>query len=347
MCPETISELSRFRFPRYKISLRRQTWILPEAQVARNCGTEIIQIPVRLRRPPIIPRQFLWCNLYFTAPKINCPKLTCCKVIVLRQMVSALALVWHLFWHFFGTSFGITFGTLVAPLLAPVTLHQNMKCTEIPEMRHKLPKVVQAQLLQAGCACAIFHWIRAQKFSRNWSNTVSGSTVSNTELSEFFGRITEFRGVRFQTPSSVSFLGLTEFRGANSVSSLQPIICVPKRTHRISRRTHRVCHRTQWVLSSETVLLKQYSARSLNLRVIWCEIWAKIWAYDFQHRWISHKFPACSLPTTPHPFSNLLSWVFSLLLTLVSQRKRRLRERSLRNCCSWNDVQHDNPRGQR
>ena len=35
-----------------------------------------------------------------------------------------------------------------------------------------------------------------------------------------------FRRVRFQTPNSVSFSGLTEFRGANSVSSSQPIICV-------------------------------------------------------------------------------------------------------------------------
>ena len=39
------------------------------------------------------------------------------------------------------------------------------------------------------------------------------------------GRI-RFQGVRFQTPNSVSFSGLTEFRGANSVSSFQPIICV-------------------------------------------------------------------------------------------------------------------------
>ena len=46
------------------------------------------------------------------------------------------------------------------------------------------------------------------------------------------GRI-RFRGVRFQTPNSVSFFGLAEFRGANSVSSSQPIICVPKRTHRV------------------------------------------------------------------------------------------------------------------
>ena len=52
-------------------------------------------------------------------------------------------------------------------------------------------------------------------------------------------------GIRFQTPNSVSFSALTEFRGANSVSSFQPIICVPKRTHRVSRRTHRVCRRTQ------------------------------------------------------------------------------------------------------
>ena len=46
------------------------------------------------------------------------------------------------------------------------------------------------------------------------------------------GRI-RFRRVRFQTPNSVSFSGLTEFRGVNSVSSSQPIICVPKRTHRV------------------------------------------------------------------------------------------------------------------
>ena len=78
------------------------------------------------------------------------------------------------------------------------------------------------------------------------------------------GRI-RFREVRFQTPNSVSFFGLTEFRGASSVSSFQPIICVPKRTHRVFRRTHRVCPKTQWVLSSETVLSKQYSTRFLVL----------------------------------------------------------------------------------
>ena len=51
----------------------------------------------------------------------------------------------------------------------------------------------------------------------------SGGT-QNEHISET-GRI-RFRGVRFQTPNSASVLGLTEFRGANSVSSFWPIICV-------------------------------------------------------------------------------------------------------------------------
>ena len=37
----------------------------------------------------------------------------------------------------------------------------------------------------------------------------------------------------FKHPNSVSFLGLTEFGGASSVSSFQPIICVQTRTHPI------------------------------------------------------------------------------------------------------------------
>ena len=46
-----------------------------------------------------------------------------------------------------------------------------------------------------------------------------------TDIISGTGRI-RFRGVRFQTPNSVSFSALTEFRGANSVSSFQPIVCV-------------------------------------------------------------------------------------------------------------------------
>ena len=55
----------------------------------------------------------------------------------------------------------------------------------------------------------------------NGPNTVSESTVSNTELNEFFGP--------HRVPAE-----------RNSVSSFQPSICVPKRTHRVFPRTHRV-----------------------------------------------------------------------------------------------------------
>ena len=73
----------------------------------------------------------------------------------------------------------------------------------------------------------------------NGPNTVSESTASNTELSDF--------------------LALTEFRGENSVSSSQPIICVP------NSLTDSFANLTEFAaeLSSETVLPKQYSARFL------------------------------------------------------------------------------------
>ena len=76
-----------------------------------------------------------------------------------------------------------------------------------------------------------------QKIQRTGALTIWACNISET------GRL-RFRRVRFQTPNSVSFLGLTEFRGANSASSSQPIICVLIRTHRVFRRAHRVCLKT-------------------------------------------------------------------------------------------------------
>ena len=62
-----------------------------------------------------------------------------------------------------------------------------------------------------------------------------------------------FQRAQFQTPSSVSFLALTEFRGEKAVSSVQlASICVPKRTHRALCRTYQVWRRTQRGLFSET-----------------------------------------------------------------------------------------------
>ena len=85
--------------------------------------------------------------------------------------------------------------------------------------------------------------------------SATGCAIPRSET----GRIRS-RRARFQIPSSVSLLAFTEFRGENSVSFSQPIICVPKRTHRVHRRTHRVCRRIQSALSSETVLSKQCSS---------------------------------------------------------------------------------------
>ena len=59
------------------------------------------------------------------------------------------------------------------------------------------------------------------------------------------GRL-RFRRARFQTPNSVSFFALAEFWGRSSVSSFRPIICAPKRAHRVFRRTHWVCPKSQW-----------------------------------------------------------------------------------------------------
>ena len=50
-------------------------------------------------------------------------------------------------------------------------------------------------------------------------------------LAETRGVREGLRRVRLESPNSVSFLALTEFRGESSVSSSQLIICVTKRTH--------------------------------------------------------------------------------------------------------------------
>ena len=76
-----------------------------------------------------------------------------------------------------------------------------------------------------------------------------------TALSET-GRI-RFRGVRFQTPNLVTFSGLTEFRGANSVSSFQPIVCKQELTEFLAELTEFV------VELSEFSVLKQYSRNSI------------------------------------------------------------------------------------
>ena len=75
------------------------------------------------------------------------------------------------------------------------------------------------------------------------------------------GRI-RFRRARFQTPNSVSFLGVTEFCGAKSVSSSRPIICAPKRTHRVFSQNSPSLPQNS-VRLSEFTSPKQYSRNSV------------------------------------------------------------------------------------
>ena len=102
----------------------------------------------------------------------------------------------------------------------------------------------------------VFHWV-------GWCAPLASQTsgIYKTYTYSETGRI-RFRRARFQTPSSVSFSGLAEFRGANSVSSFQPIICVQTRTHRVFSQNS-----PSWpqhsVRLSEFSSPKQYSRNSI------------------------------------------------------------------------------------
>ena len=75
---------------------------------------------------------------------------------------------------------------------------------------------------------------------RNVESTKTLRTHSRKRVEYGFGEY------GFKHRTQWFLLALTEFWGESSMSSWQPLICVPKRTHRVFRRTHRVCRRTQW-----------------------------------------------------------------------------------------------------
>ena len=70
------------------------------------------------------------------------------------------------------------------------------------------------------------------------------------------GRI-RFRGVRFQTPNSLSFSGHTEFRGANSVSLSLLFVCKRELTEFVAELTEFAAE------LSEFSSPKQYSRNSI------------------------------------------------------------------------------------
>ena len=91
--------------------------------------------------------------------------------------------------------------------------------------------------IQQSCLLQLPHWsTRWWACSLLSASQLEPSKVQSRHCSDCLwsetGRI-RFRRVWFRTPNSVSFSALTEFRGESSVSSSRPIICVPKRTHRV------------------------------------------------------------------------------------------------------------------
>ena len=92
------------------------------------------------------------------------------------------------------------------------------------------------------------HSVTPQNFHSFRDVTGMSQVHSAGSLSETGG--IRFRGVQFQTPSSVSFPGLTEFRGANSVSSFQPII----------ELTEFFCSQNSPTLPQNSVRLSEFSS---------------------------------------------------------------------------------------
>ena len=65
-----------------KITLLRQKLISQKHKSPELTVRKSFKSPVKLMAPTNNSGQFLCCNLYATASKINCPKLRCCNVIV-------------------------------------------------------------------------------------------------------------------------------------------------------------------------------------------------------------------------------------------------------------------------
>ena len=176
---------------------------------------------------------------------------------------------------------------LVATPPAPcMTLHERTRC--IPKVdsgneieRDNLGKFGEIQARKRSETARNFRFLRGGGgFGGREENhpkrcffffVGNGTTISANYIVDKFcchcagtqtGRI-RFRGVRFQTPSSVSFLGFTEFWGASSVSSSQPVICVPKRTHRVFFSQKSPSLPRNSVRLSEFSSPKQYSRNSV------------------------------------------------------------------------------------
>ena len=92
---------------------------------------------------------------------------------------------------------------------------------------------------------------------------LAGAEFCPSEKSSKTGR-QRFWRIQFRASNSVSLLALTEFQGESSVSSSQPTIHVPNRSHRVSAELSEFGAEL-----SELSLSKQYSRKSI-LPVSYC-----------------------------------------------------------------------------
>ena len=98
-------------------------------------------------------------------------------------------------------------------------------------------------MTESGCPAKVSSLCRTPKlFGKEWEDAQTIKEIPTKDKSET-GR-PQVRSVRFQTAKLVGSLVLSELQVEHSVSFSQPIVCVPKRTHRVSRRTHRLRRRT-------------------------------------------------------------------------------------------------------
>ena len=108
---------------------------------------------------------------------------------------------------------------------------------------------------------AILAKFQAPKFENSEPKKMQFHTPSHS-IPLLDSLLIQLRRARFQTPSSVSFLGPHGVLGSERVQRVppSPLFCVPKRTHTdFFRRAHRLWRRTQCVLSSEPVYSRNSS----------------------------------------------------------------------------------------
>ena len=133
-------------------------------------------------------------------------------------------------------------------------------------IKRQLEDCSSANVDTAGChtgnAAFATHILSLTSYSRMKKQLNGGDLFAGCPAET--GRIRGFGEYGFKHRAQCACWALTEFWGESSVRFCQPIICVPKRTHRVVRRTPESAAELR-NSAPKTVLSKQYSSRFLVL----------------------------------------------------------------------------------